>query len=241
MKKIVLISIAFVFALHVQAQKGKKKKTVVAEKVILKTEIDSFSYALGMSIGESLKNTGSTNVNTELLTTAMKQIFNDNKTVMSKEDANNTLQQKLQAFTQRKKEAQIQEGKSFLFINGKRPNVTTLPNGLQYEVLIPGNIDNPKPRITDTVKVNYAGSLITGVEFENSIKNGGPVTFPVNGVVRGWQQALQLMPKGATWKIYIPSELGYGENPPSYDIPQNAVLIFEIALIDIKAAQTPEK
>jgi FKBP-type peptidyl-prolyl cis-trans isomerase FklB len=241
MKKIIFIAIACTVAIHVQAQKGKKKKTVVAEKVVLKTEIDSFSYALGMSIGESLKNTGSTNVNTDLLTKAMKQIFNNNQTVMSKEDANNTLQQKLQAFTQRKKEAQIQEGKAFLFINGKRPNVTTLPNGLQYEVLIPANMDNPKPRITDTVKVNYAGSLITGVEFENSIKNGGPVTFPVNGVVRGWQQALQLMPKGATWKIYIPSELGYGENPPSYDIPQNAVLIFEIALIDIKAAQTPDK
>jgi FKBP-type peptidyl-prolyl cis-trans isomerase FklB len=241
MKKIVLISIAFVFALNMQAQKGKKKKTVVAEKVILKTEIDSFSYALGMSIGESLKNTGSTNVNTELLTTAMKQIFNDNKTVMSKEDANNTLQQKLQAFTQRKKEAQIQEGKSFLFINGKRPNVTTLPNGLQYEVLIPANMDNPKPKITDTVQVHYAGSLINGVEFESSIKNGAPVTFPVNGVVRGWQQALQLMPKGATWKIYLPSELGYGENPPSYDIPQNAVLIFEIALLDIKPLVTQVK
>lgn len=239
MKKILLATLAISLVLNVQAQ--KKKNTKQKEKVVLKNEIDSFSYALGMSIGESLKNSGSPNLNKELLTTAINEIFNDTKTAMSKEESNTTIQQKLKEFTNRKKETQLKEGQAYLFINGKRPNVTTLPNGLQYEVLIPANMDNPKPRIVDTVKVNYAGSLINGTEFENSLKNGGPVTFPVNGVIRGWQQVLQLMPKGATWKIYIPSELAYGENPPSYNIPPNAVLIFELALLDIKPLIAKEK
>lgn len=238
MKKIIFFAFA-ISALNAQAQ--KRKHTTPTTKIVLTNETDSFSYALGMSIGQSLRDGGSPTLNTALLTTAINEIFKDTKTTMSKEEANTTIQQKLKAFAQRKKEAQIKDGQAFLFINSKRPNVTTLPNGLQYEVLIPANMDNPKPKITDTVKVNYAGSLINGVEFENSLKNGGPVTFPVNGVIRGWQQVLQLMPKGATWKIYIPTELAYGENPPNYNIPQNAVLIFELALLDIKTTFTPEK
>jgi FKBP-type peptidyl-prolyl cis-trans isomerase FklB len=241
MKKIILAIIAIAFVLDAAAQKTKSKSSVTTKKVILKTEVDSFSYAFGMSIGQSLKNIGGTDINLSLFNQAINEIFKDSKTVMSTEQANNTLQQKLQEFTKRKKEAQIKEGEAFLFINSKRPAVTTLPNGLQYEVLIPANMDNPKPRITDTVVVNYAGSLINGVEFESSIKSGAPVTFPVNGVIRGWQQVLQLMPKGSTWKVYIPSELAYGKDPPNYNIPQNAVLIFELALIDIKAAILPEK
>jgi FKBP-type peptidyl-prolyl cis-trans isomerase FklB len=240
MKNIILFAFA-ITVLNVQAQKRKHTTPKLPTKIVFTNEIDSFSYALGMSIGQSLKDGGSPNINTALLSTAINEIFKDTKTAMSKEEANTTIQQKLQEFAKRKKEAQVKEGQAFLFINGKRPNVTTLPNGLQYEVLIPANMDNPKPRITDTVKVNYAGTLINGVEFENSLKNGGPITFPVNGVIRGWQQVLQLMPKGATWKIYIPSELAYGENPPNYNIPQNAVLIFELALLDIKTTFTPEK
>lgn len=240
-KKILLIPTVFFFIQTLYAQNRKKTTRRVLPSIVLNNATDSLSYSLGMSIGQSLKNGGVTNINTDLLNRAMNQIFKDSKTAMSTEEANNTLQKKLQEFTQRKKDAQIQEGKTFLFINGKRPSVTTLPNGLQYEVLVAANMDNPKPKITDTVKVNYAGSLINAVEFENSLKNGGPVTFPVNGVIRGWQQALQLMPKGATWKLYIPAELAYGENPPSYNIPQNAVLIFEIALMDIKPAILSDK
>ncbi len=239
MKKIVFVTLAITLVFNVQAQKKKSNKQ--KETVVLKNEMDSFSYALGMSIGESLKNGGAENVNTQLLSNAINEIFKETKTVMSKEAANNTIQQKLQEFTKRKKEAQIKEGQAFLFINGKRPSVTTLPNGLQYEVLIPANMDNPKPKIVDTVKVNYVGTLINGTEFESSIKNGAPVSFPVNGVIRGWQQVLQLMPKGATWKVYIPTELAYGENPPNYNIPQNAVLIFELALLDIKPLIPIEK
>ena len=241
MKKILLCVFGIAIILQANAQKRIKNKLPEVKKTVLKNETDSFSYALGMSIGESLKNSGTTNVNKELFTTAMNSVFYNTATLLTRETANATLQQKLQEFTQRKKEMQIQEGKNFLFINGKRPTVTTLPNGLQYEVIVAGNPNSPKPKITDTVVVNYAGTLINGTEFENSFKNGGPVTFPLNGVIKGWSQILQLMPKGASWKVYIPSELAYGDNPPSADIPLNAVLIFELALIDIKTAFTSEK
>ena len=241
MKKILLAVFAIAIIIQANAQKTKRNNPKALNNTVLKNEIDSFSYVLGMSIAQSLKNNGVTKVNNELFAKAMNEIFTNTTTILTTEMANALLQQKLQAFTQRKKDLQILEGKNFLFINGKRPNVITLPNGLQYEIIVAGNPNNPKPKITDTVIVNYAGTLVNGTEFENSFKNGGPVTFPLNGVIKGWGQILQLMPKGATWNVYIPSELAYGENPPSYNIPQNATLIFKIALIDIKAAFNSDK
>ncbi len=112
-----------------------------------------------------------------------------------------------------------------------------MPNGLQYEVIKTGNPAGMKPQAVDTVVVNYIGTLTNGTEFDNSVKRGQAATFPLNGVIRGWTEILQLMPKGSHWKVYIPSELGYGENPPQgAPIPPNAVLIFEITLEDIKSA-----
>ncbi len=126
-------------------------------------------------------------------------------------------------------------------MNKKRTNVVELSNGLQYEIINPGDASVTKATAMDTVVVDYVGTLKNGIEFDNSFKRGEPATFPVGGVIKGWTQVLQLMNKGAKWKVYIPSDLAYGANPPSHQIPANAVLIFEITLINIKAAVTPEK
>jgi FKBP-type peptidyl-prolyl cis-trans isomerase FklB len=114
--------------------------------------------------------------------------------------------------------------------------VITLPNGLQYEILKAGDATARKPLATDTVVVNYKGTLVDGTEFDNSFTRGEPATFPVNGVIRGWTEILQLMPKGSHWKVFIPSELGYGDRGAGGAIPPGAALVFEIVLEDIKGA-----
>ena len=126
------------------------------------------------------------------------------------------------------------------FFNKTKAGVVALPNGLQYEIQKEGEPNGAKPKAIDTVVVNYIGTLTNGTEFDNSFKRGQPASFPLNGVIRGWTEILQLMPKGAKWKVYIPSELAYGENPPSQQIPANAVLVFEISLEDIKPAVPAE-
>ncbi len=124
------------------------------------------------------------------------------------------------------------EGKAFLARNKKNKGVVTLPDGLQYKIIKQGK--GPKPTITDVVSVHYAGTLINGKEFDSSYKRHEPATFPVGGVIKGWTEALQLMPVGSTWMLYIPSDLAYEEqgNPPS--IPGNATLIFKVELLGIK-------
>ena len=239
MKKILFISLSLLSVINADAQKTKKQ--IANRSVSLKNGNDSLSYALGMSIGESLKSTGATDINTDLMTKAMKEVFSNTKTIMNKEQANMTVQQKLQEYNKKRGDAQKQACLNYLDLNKKRKGVTELPNGLQYEVITAGNADGIKPKVTDTVVVNYVGTLMDGTEFDNSIKRGQPATFPVNGVIKGWTQILQLMPKGANWKVYIPSELAYGENPPSAQIPPNSVLVFEIALLDVKQALTQDK
>jgi len=124
------------------------------------------------------------------------------------------------------------EGERYLAANKTRPGVVTLPSGLQYKVVKQGN--GPKPKATDTVTVHYEGKLIDGTVFDSSLKRGEPASFPVNGVIAGWTEALQLMPVGSTWQLYIPSELAYGERPrPGGPIGPNAVLTFEVQLLKI--------
>jgi FKBP-type peptidyl-prolyl cis-trans isomerase FklB len=134
--------------------------------------------------------------------------------------------------------AEKAKGEAFLKANKLKTGVTTLPNGLQYEIIEPGEPNGMKPTAADTVVVHYAGKLIGSDEFfDNSFKRGEPAEFPVGGVIRGWTEILQLMPKGAKWKVYIPSELGYGDRGAGHAIPAGATLIFDINLIDIKKAK----
>ena len=237
-----LTAVAATILINVNAQKKAvpvKKATPVAANstVNLKNAIDSFSYAAGMNIAASLQQAGATKINSTLFAKALNDVYSKSKTDLTIEQAGMTLQQKLQEFTKKKTDAQKQEGQNFLDLNSKRSGVIALANGLQYEVLKAGDPNGVKPKAIDTVVVNYKGTLTNGTEFDNSFKRGQAASFPLNGVIKGWTEILQLMTKGAQWKVYIPGDLAYGEYPPQGSpITPNAVLIFEITLEDIKPA-----
>ncbi len=243
MKKLISTAIAVILLINVNAQKKAlplKKITTVEVKpnTSFKNAIDSFSYAAGMNIAASLMQAGATKINSTLFAKALNDVYLKRKTDLTIEQAGTTLQLKLQEFTKKKTDAQKQEGQTFLDTNKKRSGVTSLANGLQYEVIKAGDPNGLKPKAIDTVVVNYRGTLVNGTEFDNSFKRGQAASFPLNGVIKGWTEILQLMPKGSNWRVYIPGDLAYGEYPPQGSpISPNAVLIFEITLEDIKPAQ----
>ena len=209
-----------------------KSKTPVGEKLVMKNLLDSFSYAEGLNIAGSMQHQGITQVNSSLMQKAIDDIFNNRTPLLTAEQANAKLQEQLQVFAAAKKAKEM----DIFTSNKSRKEITSLPNGLQYEILKAGDPAGIKPGPSDTVVVDYVGTLIDGSEFDNSVKRGQPATFPVGGVIRGWTEILQLMKKGAKWKVYIPSELGYGERGSPPMIKPGATLIFEINLIDIKTS-----
>jgi FKBP-type peptidyl-prolyl cis-trans isomerase FklB len=252
MKKLFICAGAFLFiATMAMGQKTKttvkpviKSTTTAApSKIIMKDLNDSFSYAAGMNIAVNMKEQGITNINAALMAKAISDVFENKTRALAPESANSCLQsqmtiygQKKNAESAKKSAAEAAKGKAFLDANKNRPGITTLPDGLQYEIIKAGDSTGVRPGASDTVVVNYVGKLIDGVEFDSSTKNGGPVTFPVGGVIRGWTEILQLMSKGAHWKVYIPAELAYGDRGAGAAIPPGATLIFDITLEDIKPA-----
>jgi FKBP-type peptidyl-prolyl cis-trans isomerase len=249
MKKLILCGAFITVMFSVNAQKKKEpvkpaapalKVPAVTSSAGFKNPVDSFSYALGINIGESLKQAGVQTINSQLVAKALNDVYGNKKTVLPKEQCNGIVQQKIQEFKQQSGGVAKAAGQAFLAKNKTKAGIIALPNGLQYEIQKEGEANGAKPKAIDTVVVNYIGTLTNGTEFDNSFKRGQPASFPLNGVIRGWTEILQLMPKGAKWKVYIPSELAYGENPPSPQIPANAVLIFEISLEDIKPAAPAE-
>ncbi len=192
---------------------------------------DSISYAIGVQVATYYKNQGMDSANFNMIKRAYEDVYNDSPLVMNIEQANMTLQEKLQQFMHKKLEKEKASSKAFLDSNAKRPNVTVLPSGLQYEIITRGT--GPIPKATDTVKANYIGNLVNGYEFDNSYKRGQPLEIPVGGVIKGWVEALQLMPVGSKWKLYIPSSLGYGDRGAGGAIPGGAALIFTIELLEI--------
>jgi FKBP-type peptidyl-prolyl cis-trans isomerase FklB len=245
MKKIILLTVVMIgfTAVDSSAQvnkKNEKKETASPAPKLnaqeLKNSIDSFSYAVGLNIGESLKNQGVPEMNLKIMNKAIEDIMKDRPKLISPEKANMTLQQKIQEFTKKKGEQAKAKEQQFLETCKKKNDVIALPNGLLYEIIKAGDPSGIKPRAIDTVVVDYVGRLADGTEFDNSFKRGQPATFPLGGVIRGWTEILQLMTVGAHWKVYIPSELGYGERGAGGSIPPNATLIFEITLKEIKVA-----
>jgi FKBP-type peptidyl-prolyl cis-trans isomerase FklB len=217
---------------------GTTARTTTAP-LTLKTDKDKQSYAIGLSIGKSMKK-DSVDVNTAILARGVKDALAGGKTLLTDEEARAAMTQ-LQADLHKKQEERIavlgdtnkHEGETFLAANGKREGVTTLPDGLQYKILRAG--DGPKPTANDSVVCNYRGTLLNNTEFDSSYKRGQPATFPVSGVIKGWTEALQLMPVGSKWQLFIPSELAYGAKGAGADIGPNSTLIFEIELISIQA------
>jgi FKBP-type peptidyl-prolyl cis-trans isomerase FklB len=208
------------------------------EDAILKTEKDKLSYAIGMNIGNNLKRQ-SMELNPEILSQGIWDSLTDGKTLMTEQEYRDTMT----AFEQEMKQKQVtqikelseknkQQGEAFLAENKKKDAVITLPSGLQYKVIKKGTGKTPKA--TDTVTVNYMGSLINGTEFDSSYRRGQPASFKVNGVISGWTEALQLMQEGAKWQLFIPSDLAYGERGAGRDIGPYSALIFEVELISIE-------
>ncbi len=205
----------------------------------LKTEKDKISYAIGLDIGNSMKRNG-IEVDPDILVQGMKALLSGSKPLMTEQEVRTTLtslQKDLQAKQQEKaKEVggkNKADGEVFLAKNKAKDGVKTLQSGLQYKVLSEGKGKTPKA--TDTVTVHYRGTLIDGTEFDSSIKRGEPATFQVMGVIKGWTEALQLMKEGSKWQLFIPSTLAYGEaGAPGGAIGPNAVLIFEVELLNVK-------
>jgi FKBP-type peptidyl-prolyl cis-trans isomerase len=226
--------------------KAPVKKTATSAKSAapapLKTRKEKFSYALGMDIGTqvggSLKKQ-SVDVDWNLASEGLKDAMSGGKTRLTQEEAKAVLDE-VQADVRKQQQEKMQqaaatnkaEGEKFLAANKAKEGVITLPSGLQYKILKAG--DGPKPTANDQVVCNYRGTLINGTEFDSSYKRGQPATFGVGQVIKGWTEALQLMPVGSKWQLFIPSSLAYGERPdPRSGIEPNATLIFEVELLSI--------
>jgi FKBP-type peptidyl-prolyl cis-trans isomerase len=162
---------------------------------------------------------------------AFNDVFNNKTLLIKEEECNMNIQQKLQEFMTKKINVAKEAGTKFLEENRKRPGVVTLPSGLQYEIITKGT--GPIPKATDTVTAHYIGALLDGTEFDNSYKRGEALTIPVSSVIKGWVEALQLMPVGSKWKLFIPSDLAYGDRGAGGAIPGGSALIFEIELLSI--------
>lgn len=229
---------------------AKKPATATAAKpatAALKSSVDSFSYAVGVNIANSFKSQSIDNINTAVLKKALDDVLGGKAMTLTQEQCGSVLQQamvglqqKAQAKMSANASAEKTKSAAFLEANKKRKEVVTLPSGLQYEVLKTGDQSSPRLTIQDTFVVNYAGTLIDGKEFDNSYKRGQPLEYPVGAVIPGWTEALQLMHIGDKWKLYVPSDLGYGDRGAGADIPGGAALIFEMELLGIKPAAKAE-
>jgi FKBP-type peptidyl-prolyl cis-trans isomerase FklB len=208
-------------------------------KTVMKTKLDSLSYAIGGDIGRNLKMSELDKISIELMAAGMRDVFSGKESTMSQQQCQSVINEYIQSLQQKKQEEsgkKLKENKdkgaAFLSDNGKKSGVKTLPSGLQYSVIKEGK--GPKPKETDMVKTHYHGTLINGTVFDSSVDRKDPATFPVNGVIKGWVEALQLMPVGSKWKLFIPSDLAYGDagSPPT--IGPGETLVFEVELLSIE-------
>lgn len=231
MKAILLFLLLPFTVTFAQTKKPVKKPVHAPAKTTTLSSTDSLSYAIGVQVAEYYKTQGVEKINTEYISKAFKDVYDNKPLIIPEEACNMNIQQKLQEFMTNKISVTKKEGEAFLEKNKNRPGVITLPDGLQYEIITKGT--GPIPTAQDTVSANYLGTLLDGKEFDNSYKRGQPITIPVTGVIRGWTEALQLMPVGSKWKLFIPSDLAYGDRGAGGAIPGGAALIFEIELLNI--------
>jgi FKBP-type peptidyl-prolyl cis-trans isomerase FklB len=219
------------------AAKKPAATTKTAAPYTLKTQKDKASYALGMSIGLGLHKQG-VGVDPAVVARGLRDAMAGGKTLLTEDEMRAALK-KLQDDVHSAQEAKAhaagdasrKQGEAFLAANKSKDGVVALPDGLQYKILTAGN--GPKPSASDTVTVNYRGTLINGTEFDSSYKRGQPASFPVGGVIKGWTEALQLMPVGSKWQLFIPADLAYGDRGAGGDIGPGETLVFEVELLSI--------
>jgi FKBP-type peptidyl-prolyl cis-trans isomerase FklB len=204
----------------------------------LTTQKDKVSYAIGMNIGQSMKK-DALDIDPSIVAQGLKDVMTGAKPLMTDAEVQTVLTEFRTEMTKKKQaeeksagDANKLAGQQYLAANKSKDGVVTLPSGLQYKILTAGT--GPKPTASDTVSVNYRGTLIDGTEFDSSYKRGEPATFGVGQVIKGWTEALQLMPVGSKWQLVIPSDLAYGERSPGGGIGPNSTLIFEVELLSIK-------
>lgn len=193
--------------------------------------MNKISYALGLSIANNFLNSGIKNVDTETFIKGFQDVMSGGAIEMTYEEAQEVMNEYFSNLQAERLELNLKAGQEFLAANKERAGVVELPSGLQYEIIKEGN--GPKPKATDQVKCHYHGTLINGVVFDSSVERGQPATFGVNQVIPGWVEALQLMPVGSKWKLFIPSNLAYGERGAGQSIEPNSTLIFEVEVLDI--------
>ena len=200
--------------------------------------MDKLSYSLGIGIGSQLLDLGATELNAEDFTQAVKDVLQGNDLEIAPDEAQKIVAKFLQEADARKRSAMAEKGKAakesgekFLAENAKKEGIVVLPSGLQYEVLTEGT--GKKPKATDSVKCHYEGRLTDGTVFDSSYQRGTPATFPLNGVIAGWTEGVQLMGEGAKYRFYIPYNLAYGENGAGSMIPPFAALVFDVELIKV--------
>lgn len=215
------------------------QKAPAASKTPQLTERQKFSYSIGMNLGENFKEQA-IDIDSEYVSRGIKDVLDGKPTLLNQDESLAIMQQFQEKMIKERAKAadalgkQNQaEGTKFLEANKKKKGVVTLDSGLQYEVITQGK--GAKPKATDEVVTNYRGMLLNGTEFDSSYSEGQPASFPVNAVIPGWTEALQLMTVGSKWKLYIPSDLAYGEQGVGDIIGPHATLVFEIELLEIKA------
>ena len=201
--------------------------------------MDKLSYALGLGIGRQLSQMGANDLNAADFAQAVKDMIDGKEPQVPAAEAQQIVEDFFQKQEERQREEAAEkykgaksEGEKYLSENAKKEGVTTLPSGLQYQVLKEGNGKSPKA--TDKVVCHYEGMLVDGTMFDSSIQRGEPATFPLNGVIAGWTEGLQLMKEGAKYRFFIPYQLGYGERGAGASIPPFAALVFDVELIEVK-------
>ena len=221
-----------------QAQDSKAPPASAADAGALQDPAAQAAYAIGVNIGKSIRREG-VPVDPNILARGLRDGLTGAKPALTEDQmraAVTQLQTSVEA-SQREKAARAAEtnkteGAAFLKANAAKPGVVSLPSGLQYEILKTGT--GPTPKADDTVLCNYSGALIDGAEFDSSAAHGGPASLNVGGVIKGWTEALQHMPVGSKWRLFVPADLAYGERGAGQDIGPNAVLVFEVELLSIQ-------
>jgi len=230
-KNLIYLPVVFLMIIGMSCQQSGSVKNVKLE-----TEADSAGYAIGILVGTNNKQQvenapGGADINLDAMVAAFGAASKGEEGAMTTEEADQIIRRYFEAAGEKEGQLNLEEGNAFLEENKSREGINTTASGLQYEIITEGT--GPKPSADDRVRVHYHGTLIDGTVFDSSVERGEPAVFGVGQVIPGWTEALQLMPVGSKWKIYVPSDLAYGERGEGADIGPNTTLIFEVELLEI--------